>query len=461
MSLSVLPASIASPVAAPGLVGQITQADVAVKDLGKCLLPSPVAAHLGETAMTYVGAAEKVLVDDRQARFAASGGDPAALPAFELAGPRNKIFFDPRTVRCGIVTCGGLCPGLNNVIRGIVLELARGYGVKRIFGFRFGYEGLISRFGHDPTPLTPESVAHIHHQGGTILGSSRGSQDPAEVVDNLEANGIDILFVIGGDGTIRGAMRMTAEIERRGLKIAIVGVPKTIDNDIPFIDRSFGFESAYSAAVEVIRSAHVEATGARYGIGLVKLMGRHSGFVACQAAVASTDVDLVLIPEVPAELEGERGVLGYLDKLLERKGHAVVVVAEGAAQELIAGEAGATATDKSGNVRLKDVGVFLRERITAHFAQRGREVTLKYIDPSYAIRSVPATPSDSVYCWNMARNAVHAAMAGNTEMLIGRWHGRFVHVPMPLAIRARKQVDPGMDLWNSVVEATGQPKAFV
>jgi 6-phosphofructokinase 1 len=440
------------------LAGAITTSDVAIKDLGKCLIPSPVVGHLGESAVTFVGAAEKVLVDDRLSVLRTHAGQATALPAFELAGPRNKIFFDPRTVGCGIVTCGGLCPGINNVVRGIVLELIRGYGIKRILGFRYGYEGLISRFGHEPLRLTEESVAHIHHQGGTILGSSRGSQDPEEVVDHLEANGINILFVVGGDGTIRGAMQLGAEIERRGLKIAVVGVPKTIDNDIHFIDRSFGFESAYSAAVEVVRSARVEAMGAHHGIGLVKLMGRHSGFVACQAALASADVDLVLIPEVEATLEGERGVLGNLDRVLARKGHAVMVVAEGAAQELMDDAGGGT--DKSGNAKLKDVGVFLRDRIVAHARSAGRDVTLKYFDPSYTIRSVPATPSDSVYCWNMARNAVHAALAGNTELLIGRWHGRFVHVPMALATRNRKQVDVTGDLWMSVIEATGQPRAF-
>lgn len=442
------------------VAGSITAADVQVKDLGKCLLPSPVVAHLGESAVVYVGNAEKVLVDDRMSVLRTHAAQATALPAFELAGPRNKVFFDPRTVGCGIVTCGGLCPGINNVVRGIVLELARGYGVKRILGFRFGYEGLISRFGHEPLHLTPESVAHIHHQGGTILGSSRGSQDPGEVLDNLEANNINILFVVGGDGTIRGAMAIAAEAEKRGVKLAVVGVPKTIDNDIHFIDRSFGFESAYSAAVEVVRSARVEAMGAHNGIGLVKLMGRHSGFVACQAALASADVDLVLIPEIAATLEGERGVLGNLDRVLARKGHAVVVVAEGAAQELMEDEATEGGTDKSGNAKLKDIGVFMRERITDHYKRAGKEVTLKYIDPSYMIRSVRATPSDSVYCWNMARNAVHAAMAGNTEMLIGRWHGRFVHVPMALATRNRKRVDTTADLWMSVIEATGQPRAF-
>jgi 6-phosphofructokinase 1 len=332
--------------------------------------------------------------------------------------------------------------------------------VRQIFGFRFGYEGLIARHGHLPMTLTPESVAHIHHEGGTVLGTSRGSQEPSEVVDNLEANSIGILFVIGGDGSMNGAMRVSAEIERRGLRIGVIGVPKTIDNDVPFIDRSFGFVSAYSAAVDVIRSARVEAMAARDGIGLVKLMGRHSGFVACHAALASTEADLVLIPEVPIALDGDAGVFACIERVLARKGHAVIVAAEGAAQELIADQLTGEARDKSGNAKLKDVGVFLRDRIVAHFREKKRETTVKYIDPSYAIRSIPACPSDSVYCWNMARNAVHAAMAGNTAMLIGRWHGRFVHVPMALATRRSRHVDPDGDLWMSVIEATGQPRAF-
>jgi 6-phosphofructokinase 1 len=380
----------------PGLPGKITVDDVTIRDLGRCRLPSPVAAHLDARALHFVGEADKVLVNDCLSDLGAHAGQLGNVPAFELAGPRNRIFFDPRTVRCGIVTCGGLCPGINNVVRGLVLELAHGYGVRKILGFRYGYEGLISRLRHEPLALTPASVAHIHHEGGTILGSSRGSQEAAEVVDNLEALGIDILFVVGGDGTIRGAMQLTAEIARRALKVGVVAVPKTIDNDIHFIDRSFGFESAFAAAVEVIRGAHVEATGARNGIGLVKLMGRHSGFVACHAALASTDVDLVLIPEVPAALQGDHGVFRYLERVLDRQGHAVVVVAEGAAQDLIAEDQRRERTDKTGNVRLKDVGVFLRDRITDHFTHTGTEVTLRYIDPSYAIRSVPASPSDSV-----------------------------------------------------------------
>lgn len=434
--------------------------DVAIDILGRCLLPSPVAEHLGARSMHFVGAADKVLLDDAVSRQDGNAPDLIARPAFEIAGPRDKIFFDPRTVRAGIITCGGLAPGLNNVVRGIVIELWSGYGVRQIFGFRYGYEGLIARHGHVPMTLTPESVAHIHHDGGTVLGTSRGSQDPAEIVDNLEANGISILFVIGGDGTLNGARRVCAEIAQRGLRVGVIGVPKTIDNDVPFIDRSFGFVSAYSAAVDVIRSARIEAVAARDGIGLVKLMGRHSGFLACNAALASTEADLVLIPEVPIKLEGDKGVFACIDRVLARKGHAVIVVAEGAAQDQIPDPAGGEKRDKSGNARLKDVGVFLRERIIEHMRANGREPTIKYIDPSYAIRSIPACPSDSIYCWNMARNAVHAAMAGNTAMMIGRWHGRFVHVPMTLATRESRHVDPDGGLWMSVIEATGQPRAF-
>jgi 6-phosphofructokinase 1 len=441
-------------------MSKLTPDDLAIDILGQCRLPSPVADHLGARSMHFVGAAEKVLLDDSLSGLTGATMEPAARPAFELAGPRDKVFFDPRTVRCGIVTCGGLAPGLNNVVRGIVLELWAGYGVRQIFGFRFGYEGLIARFGHVPMTLTPDAVAHIHHEGGTVLGTSRGSQEPAEIVDNLEANGIGILFVIGGDGTMKGAMRVADEIGRRGLRIGVIGVPKTIDNDVPYIDRSFGFVSAYSAAVDVIRSARVEAMAARNGIGLVKLMGRHSGFLACQAALASTEADLVLVPEVPIRLEGQAGVFACIERVLGRKGHAVIVAAEGAAQELIDEPLPGESSDKSGNAKLKDAGVFLRDRITAHFKARGTEATVKYIDPSYAIRSVPACPSDSVYCWNMARNAVHAGMAGNTAMLIGRWHGRFVHVPMALATRQRRHLDTDGDLWMSVMEATGQPRSF-
>jgi 6-phosphofructokinase 1 len=434
--------------------------DLRIKELGPCQFESPLKSRLGASVLHPVGDADRVLLDDRRATLNESLVPPSELPSFELAGPRDRIFFDPATVRAGIVTCGGLCPGINNVIRGLVLELTHAYGVKDIYGFRYGFEGMVTRLDRPPVHLTPEGVADIHHQGGTVLGTSRGGQDAAEMVDTLERLRIRVLFVIGGDGTLKGAMAIVAEIERRKLQIAVVGVPKTIDNDIHFIDRSFGFESAFSAAVEVIRSAHVEAKGAANGIGLVKLMGRHSGFIACHAALASTDVNFVLIPEVRLALDGEGGFLRALERRLHERAHAVVVVAEGAGQDLCEEPAPGAETDASGNVRLKDIGHVLRDRINRYFQQRRTEITLKYIDPSYQIRSVPASPSDSVFCWNLARNAVHAAMAGNTELLIGRWHGRFVHVPLPLATRFRKQVDVSEDLWMSVIESTGQPVSF-
>lgn len=446
----------------PERSSRVVAADLEIDILGECVHPSPLEDRLAQSTIHYVGKADRVLLRDRLSQVLEHHDDLDRAPAFELAGPRHRLFFEPARLRAGIVTCGGLCPGLNNVIRGIVLALTQSYGVARILGFRYGYEGIVRRHGHGTVRLTPTTVSDVHHEGGTMLGTSRGAQDPRDVVDRLEELEIGVLFVIGGDGTFKGAMTLVDELERRGSPIGVIGVPKTIDNDIHFIDRSFGFETAFSSAVDVIRSAHVEATGAKNGIGVVKLMGRHSGFIACHAALASTDVDVVLIPEVPIRLEGRGGLFELLERRLEQDAHALIVVAEGAGQELCAerAENGSPSTDASGNAKLGDIGLVLKERIVEHFRRKRTEITLKYIDPSYHIRSVPASPADSVYCWNMARNAVHAAMAGNTNMLIGRWHGRFVHVPMPLATRFRKQVDTSGDLWAAVVESTGQPFSF-
>ena len=180
---------------------------------------------------------------------------PQPQLSFEVAGPREMIFFNPAKTTAGIVTCGGLCPGLNDIIRGIVTQLHLRYGVTKVYGFRYGYEGLIPRYGHTPMVLRPESVAQIHNFGGTILGTSRGPQDIGEMVDLLEEMSFDIFFVVGGDGTLRGAFELTKEIERRGLKKAVVGIPKTIDNDIMYLDKSFGFETAFGVAVQAVKCA--------------------------------------------------------------------------------------------------------------------------------------------------------------------------------------------------------------
>jgi 6-phosphofructokinase 1 len=378
------------------------------------------------------------------------GGKP--VPSFEKAGPREKIYFDPSNLKCGIVTCGGLCPGLNSVIRAIVLCLHHNYGVRTVYGFPYGYEGLTSRYGHKPVELSPASVDRIHEQGGTILGSSRGNQDIGEMVDTLERMDIGILFTIGGDGTLRGASAISMEIERRKLKIAVIGIPKTIDNDISYIQRSFGFATAVSEAGRAIISAHIESRGARNGIGLVKLMGRESGFIAAYAALAYSDVNFCLIPEVPFTMEG---LLKALVERMEKRRHAVIVAAEGAGQDILekTGE-----RDASGNIRFQDIGIFLRDRINAYFKQKGAEISLKYIDPSYTIRSIPADANDSTFCLLLGQNAVHAGMAGRTNMVVGFWANEFTHVPIPMAVSQRKKVDPAGWVWNSVITVTGQPK---
>ncbi|HPP51333.1 MAG TPA: ATP-dependent 6-phosphofructokinase [Thermoguttaceae bacterium] len=377
---------------------------------------------------------------------------------FEKAGPRQQIFFDPRQVRAALVTCGGLCPGLNNVIRSAFLELHMNYGVPEVLGIRYGFRGLNPAVGDPPIRLTLEMVERIHQTGGTILGSSRGPQEAAVMVDFLVDQKIQVLLCIGGDGTQQGAQKIFEEIQRRRLPIAVVGVPKTIDNDILYCERSFGFTTAVAEAARVLDCAHMESKGAPYGIGLVKLMGRESGFIAAAATLASQEVNFTLIPESPFVLEGEGGFLAALRRRLLDRRHAVIVVAEGAGQDLLGGPS--PQRDASGNRKLQDIGLFLKERITAYFAEHGPEVSLKYIDPSYIIRSVPASSEDDILCDQFARHAVHAAMAGKTGMMIGLQHGAFIHVPWSLSVGRRRYVEEEGDLWAAVLAATGQPKRF-
>jgi 6-phosphofructokinase 1 len=373
-------------------------------------------------------------------------------PSMELAGPRESLFYDPAKLKCGIVTCGGICPGLNEVVRSLVMSLFFHYGVKTVFGFPYGFEGLTSKYGHTPLELNPWAVNHIHGTGGSILGSSRGPQDVTEMVDTLDRMNIGILFAIGGDGTLKGAGAIAEEIDNRGLKISVIGIPKTIDNDISYIQKSFGFETAVTEASKFITSAHNEATGARNGVGLVKLMGRESGFISAYAVLSDNNVNFCLVPEVPFTLDG---FLSALKERLKLRGHAVVVVAEGAGQDLLPQSAD---RDASGNVKFGDIGVFLRDTTVGHFRELGLELNLKYMDPSYAIRSVPATPHDAAFCLLLGHNAVHAGMSGRTNMVVGFWKNEFTHVPISLAVSKRKRIDPEGWLWSSVLASTGQPR---
>jgi 6-phosphofructokinase 1 len=419
--------------------------DFTIARLGECRFQSPM------SGVRFTNDDERVLYHSKPADMKHWLDKESTPPAMEAAGPRRMLFFDPAELACGIVTCGGLCPGLNDVIRAVVRSLRLHYGVNKIYGFRFGYEGLVRRLGHEPLELTPESVHRIHEGGGSILGSSRGPQDPAEMVEYLNELGVGILFAIGGDGTLRGAQKIGEEAARRGLQLAVIGVPKTIDNDISFVQRTFGFETAVTEARRATYAANAEAEAARNGIGLVKLMGRDSGFIAAYSALVNNHVNFCLVPEVPFTLER---FLSALQQRLERRSHAVIVVAEGAGQDLMAKT---QERDASGNVKYGDIGLFMRDAITEHFKRIGMDVTLKYIDPSYTIRSVTATAHDAAFCLLLGQSAVHAGLSGRTNMVVSFWNHQFTHVPISLAVSARKKIDPEDALWSSVVTATGQP----
>lgn len=421
--------------------------DFQVKTLGECTVDSPLA--LPEAL--YVS-------DDVRVRYAAeipceTGEDEEA--SFEKAGPRKNIFFDPSHAKAAIVTCGGISPGLNDVIRSIFMELYYKYGVENIVGIRYGYKGLNPANWLEPMKLTPGSVERIHEIGGTLLGSSRGHEDPEVMVDTLEKLRINMLFCVGGDGTLHGANVIWEAAQKRGVKVSVIGIPKTIDNDISYVYKTFGFDTAVSAAREVLQCAHVEAQGAQNGIGLVKVMGRDSGFIAAHATLANLDVNFTLVPEVPFDLHGKGGLLDALEQRIEKRHHAVIIVAEGAGQELFPKED--AGHDASGNVKLKDIGVFLRDEIRQYFQSKNIPLTLKYIDPGYIIRSAPSNASDSIFCAHLGRLAAHAAMAGKTGMIVGRWHDKFTHVPIPITISSRKKISPERSLWLSVLESTGQP----
>jgi 6-phosphofructokinase 1 len=429
--------------------------DFSIPGLGKASIPSPVklSKQAGDRMADFVSDDDLIMYNVQA--VPKMKAEYTRKELIEKAGPRERIYFDPSKVRAGIITCGGLCPGLNAVIRSLVMTLWYQYNVRSIAGIRFGYRGLLPEYGYDVMELTPGAVAEIHRLGGSILGSSRGGGDNiGALVDSVERMNLSMIFPVGGDGTQRAACQMAAEIMRRNLKIAVVGIPKTIDNDLSFIQKSFGFETAVSKAVEAVAAAHVEARDAINGIGIVKVMGRESGFIAAHTALGSNDVNYALIPEVPFELNGENGLLRNIKDRLADRNHAVILVAEGAGQEYLAAS---DKTDASGNKKLNDIGMFLKERITEYFKHEKIEINLKYLDPGYIIRATPANPNDSIYCTRLGANAVHAAMAGKTKMLASLINNTFVHIPMDLAVSKRNTIDPESPLWRDVVQATGQP----
>lgn len=427
--------------------------DFTIQDLGERTIPSPV-------NVSYYTSDNKRILFNIYLEHYQDATTPEGIPlSIEVAGPREMIFFDPVQTKAAIVTCGGLCPGINDVIRAIFMELFYRYGVKNVVGIKYGFQGLIPKFGHQAMELKPDIVKDIHTSGGSILSSSRGMQDPAEMVNTLKRMNVDILFCIGGDGTMRAARFIAEEVTKRKLNISVIGIPKTIDNDLNLIQKTFGFDTAISEAVKVIQCSHVEAQGAPMGIGLVKIMGRQSGHIAAGAALAQGDVNFVLIPEVPFDLEGENGFLKNLEKRLKKSGHCVILVAEGAGQELFHKDNGVVEKDASGNIKLLDIGLFLKAKIEEYFKKTGLEINLKYIDPSYTIRSVPANASDSIYCGALGQYAVHAGMAGKTGMMVGLVKDEYVYIPFRM-VTSGHQVNPEGNVWMRVLETTGQPPSM-
>jgi len=437
----------------------MTQKDFDIPTLGPCKIESPLvnstqhAAH----AINFVGDDLGVLFDVFQ--YENKKSPVAGTFLMQRSGPREKIYFDPSKTTVAIVTCGGLCPGINNVIRSLVMTLTYRYGIRKILGVQYGYEGFIPEFRHPFIELTPNRVSTIHQFGGSMLGSSRGKQDPVAIVDCLERHAINILFTIGGDGTLHGALQIQKEIERRKLKISVAGIPKTIDNDINHIEKSFGFETSFTVASPIIRDAHNEAKGAYNGVAIVKLMGRDSGFIAANAALSMPEVNFVLVPEIDFDLYGEKGLFEIVKNRLIDKQHCVIVVAEGAGQRFFE-DTSAERRDASGNVLHNDIGVFIKDELIDYFKQIHFRATVKYIDPSYIIRSAPATPSDSIFCNKLGLHGVHGAMAGKTSFVVGRRNNKFVYLPIELVIKERKKINPNGDLWLNVLETTGQPMSM-
>ncbi len=433
----------------------VKYSDFKIETLGKAEIKNQKSSGVG----SFVQDSNRILfhAHEQELNYYIKNGEK--IPSIELAGPREKLFFDPKKTKIGIVTCGGLCPGLNSIIRSIVMTAYTYYGINSVYGFRNGYQGLNPEYCLQPMKLYPDIVDSITELGGTILGSSRGPQDVPTMVNYLQELEINMLFAVGGDGTMRGVKDLAREIKKRGAEISVIGIPKTIDNDIAFIERSFGFETAVQEAKKAIYSAHVEAKGAPNGVGLVKLMGRESGFIAAYATLSAPVVNYCFVPEVPFALEGTNGLLNVLEKRLHKRKHAVIVVAEGAGQDLINEEQ--KQTDASGNKRLKDIGFFLKEKIKEYFNSINMEVNVKYIDPSYLIRSVVPTADDNAFCLMLGQNAVHAGMAGKTNMVVGFRNDHYVHLPVELVTRSRKKINPEGRLWTSVLETIAQPAKMI
>eukprot|EP00611_Tribonema_gayanum_P031998 TRINITY_DN93_c0_g2_i1.p1 TRINITY_DN93_c0_g2~~TRINITY_DN93_c0_g2_i1.p1 ORF type:complete len:506 (-),score=167.86 TRINITY_DN93_c0_g2_i1:425-1804(-) len=379
--------------------------------------------------------------------------------AFLRAGPRAKLHFDPTTVNACIVTCGLLCPGLNSVIHHLIDTLKNNYNAGKIYGIRGGWGGF---WDPEKPPIQlcqSKDLEFLQSRAGSILGCSVGGFDVKKIMQFLMDKQISHMYVIGGDGTHRGAHRIAVECIAMGLNIAVAGIPKSVDNDIDLVDRSFGFMTAVEEAQNAIRSATIEAKcNLPNGIGIVKLMGRSTGYLAAYATMASGDVDLCLVPEVEIRLDGPDGCLPHLERVVQTKGYAVVVISEGAGQAQLS-EVAAEARSKG--APLPSVGQYMKSQIEKHFASKGKTATCKYIDPSVSVRSVAANAFDQILCMQLAQNAVHGAMAGYTAFAAGVVNNRTVLIPITEIVdTSPKGLNPRGRTWERVLCITRQPNTL-
>ena len=414
-------------------------------------LPSLEVTNLGDCLFDNIYASPEPFVNGMKLKLSSLvvNNELIGHEEVELAGPSEKIFYNPFDCKVGIITCGGLCPGLNNVIRALVLNLYNRYNVHQIFGLRWGFEGLNPELSN-VIKLTPTIVNDIHQKGGSILGSSRGEQQIEVMAQFLINNNFNILFTLGGDGTLKASSKLNEELRRRNVPITVVGIPKTVDNDICYTDNTFGFNTAVELAQQAINSIHNEAKSAKNGIGIVRLMGRDAGFIALYASISNGDVNMVLLPEMSISIET---ICEFVKKRLLLKGHIVIVLAEGALQDQKPKDI-ELRKDKSGNIIHWNCLDYLKERIKEYLEDNGfNNHTIKSVDPSYMIRSAPCNATDAHYCMTLANAAVHVAMAGKTGVVICHHHNNYVSIPMNRAIHFIKRVNPNgplLTMFNSI-----------
>lgn len=334
--------------------------------------------------------------------------------------------------KVGVLTGGGDCPGLNPVIRAVVRKgLLEGY---ELIGIKNGWKGLIE---NDTVPLTLEAVSGILPKGGTILGTSRTNPykkdtDLQKVKENFKKIGLDALVAIGGEDTLGVANKLTKD----GLS-NIVGVPKTIDNDLSATDYTFGFDTAINVAMECIDRLHTTAES-HHRIIVAELMGRHAGWIALEAGIAG-GADVILIPEIPIDLDE---VCELLKKRHSRgKTFSIVVVAEGAQFKEGSMVVQEQKLDSFGHVRLGGIGEILAQEIEKRTGYETRVSVLGHIQ-----RGGSPTAFDRVLGTRLGVKAIELIKNKKFGRMVALSGIKIVDVPLADAVKALKTVD--MELYN-------------